>query len=352
MCALTRTVHPAALVLLLLALGCSHTRIVTMNAMRPADVFVPNHIQTVLVVDRTEIAAPDAGIVESVLTGELPGQDEAAVQAGIRALRDTLGGSGRFDVLVAAERLPGNSLTLALPAPLRWEQVERLARDFEVDAVLAVELFDSDFVVTGGVEDVVETIIENGRSQEVTIPEFYASGVCDVRMGVRLYDPVDRTILDEMVYPYTDSWRAVGRTPQQALEILIDNADATVAASEGAAVDYARRIAPSTVRIQRKFYARSKKVPAMERGSRLADVGSWDEAARTWEAAIPSAPSKEAGQLAYNVAVAQEVLGDFDAAVASARRAYVDYGLGEGLDYVEKLRWRASEESVLQAQLR
>jgi hypothetical protein len=323
-----------------------------MNAMRPAEVSVPGHIQTLLVVDRTKIRQRELGVVEGLLTGELPGQDKAAVQAGIRALQSTMRASPRFAVKVAPERLTGNSLTMAFPDPLRWEEIDQLVQQYQADAVLAIELFDSDFVVTNGVRRVTKRIAEGSKTVEVEVEEYFASGVCDVRMGFRLYDPRQRSIIDQRIYPHSGFWEAVGGSPQEALGLLISNAEATGASSEGAAVDYAGRIAPMPVRISRKFYSKSKKAPAISGGSRMADVGQWEEAARTWEAAIPASPPKEAGYLAYNVAIANEVLGDLDAAVAWAQASYVDYGNKDARDYVQLLRSRIRRENLLQEQLR
>lgn len=349
--AVTRSRLLLSLALVSSAIACSHTRTVTMNAQRPAEVSVPSAIRALLIVDRTGAASAELGFLEGVMTGELPGQDRTAVQAGIRALRGRLDSSGRFELQVASERLEGNSLTLALPDPLPPSRIRQLSRKYGVDGVLAVELFDSDLVVTGAGKRDAPTS-EDGRRPVGEAHAFYASGVSDLRMGFRIYDSSGGKIADEMIYPTTRTWTATGSTPQDALSRLIANANASVASGEAAAIAYATRISPSPLRIRRKFYSKSKKVPQMEYGTRLADVGSWREAATTWQDAIGIAPAEDAGKLAFNVAIAMEVLGHLDQAIEWAQRSYVEYGNDRGVAYVDQLRRRARQEDLLRTQLR
>ena len=105
------------------------------------------------------------------------------------------------------------------------------------------------------------------------------------------------------------------------------------------------------IQIKRSFYGESDKTPALEQGSRYADVGSWQAAADAWESGINQAQPEEAGQLAYNVAIAYEVLGEFEKAREWAEKAYVVYGNGKARAYVSNLDDRLYSEGLAQQQL-
>ena len=105
------------------------------------------------------------------------------------------------------------------------------------------------------------------------------------------------------------------------------------------------------VRITRSFTGKSKKAPALEQGSRYADVGDWNEAIRVWESALITAPAKEAGYMAYNIAVAYEVLGDLDKAREWAQKSYTQYGNDDGDNYVRTINQRVRNEEIAREQL-
>ena len=123
------------LVLLGLA-GCSSTRSVSMNAMNPAEMTFPKEIRTILIVDRSEFHDGTVGLLESVLTGEIPDQDRKGLQTMISELRNQLAWSGRFRTAVASEVLPGNSLTGVFPEGA-WSNVLALLATSLVTAGLA-----------------------------------------------------------------------------------------------------------------------------------------------------------------------------------------------------------------------
>lgn len=331
--------------------ACSKMRYVNMQSMRPADVNIPNHIRSIVIVDRTEFDKKGVDILEGVLTGELPGQDKAALQEGIIAMQQTFSRSPRFEVKVATQRMKGNSLTAAFPNPMPWKSIEEFNRQYKTDAVLAIEVFDTDFVITKGTRKVKEEIEENGVKKEIEVDQFYAEGVESVKMGFRLYDPKNQQIIDQIPFNRANTWEATGNSVNDALASLISKNEASRYVTRLAAAQYANRITPMPITIRRQFYAKSKKVNAIPTGSRMADVGRWEDAANTWSKAIPMAPGKEAGRLAYNTAIAYEVLGDYDLAIKWAQDSYVRYGNKKGRDYVRLLENRRFQEELADDQL-
>lgn len=340
------------LLLIALAFGCSGTRTVTMNAMRPAEITFPQYVNTLLIVDRSKFDKNAVNIIEGVLTGELPGEDKAGVQELISAFQNQLSYSPRFSTRMTDERLSGNSVTAAFPDQIPWSKVKVMCDKHNAEAMVAIEIFDTDFIVTDGVRKVKRTVGEGDNKREIEVDEFYAEGVGNLSIGIRLYDPSAQSVVDQQLIRETKTWSAAGSSKAAALAALISKGDATRYLGKQAGIDYAYKIAPMPIRISRTFYGKSKKAPELERGSRLADVNKWQEAADMWESGISRSADKEAGKLAYNVAIAYEVLGEMDLAKEWAQKAYVAYGNKDARNYSSTLQNRINSEARAQEQLK
>ena len=281
-----------------------------------------------------------------VQTGEMPGEDKAAVQEAMNALVQQLHSSYRFRAKVSAERMKGNSFTAALPAPIKWVDVEYLCKKYDADALLAIEKFDSDFILTKGKSDPKKVV--DSKTKEVTyIPQFYAEGVANIRMGLRVYDPVTKEIIDQQSLDKTNTWSKTARSQAQAVAALIDKSQANVYLAALFASDYAYRISPMPIRLNRTYYRKSKKAPEIEQGANLAEVNSWESAISVWERGLASAPAKEAGYLTYNIAVANEVLGNLEQAIKMSQDAYAKFGEKKARSYTSRLFTRQAQIEAL-----
>ncbi|MBL6448857.1 hypothetical protein JMN32_21270 [Fulvivirga sp. 29W222] len=341
------------LLVCMIALGaCSGTRIVTMNAMRPAEITFPSYANTIVIVDRSKFDKNAVNIVEGILTGEMPGEDKAGVQATMMAFQNQLMASPRFHTKVASEQLIGNSITSAFPAALPWLKVEQMASRYGAEILIAIEIFDTDFVITNGKRKVKKQIEEDGVKKEIEVDEYYAEGVGNLTIGFRVYDPKEKTIVDQQLFSKSNTWQAAGKSAKDALAGLIAKSDATRYMGKIAGSDYAYKIAPMPIRISREFYSKSKKVPEIAAGSRLADINDWQGSANKWESGLSHAATKEAGYLCYNIAISYEVMGELETAKTWADRAYVDYGNKKARDYSATLNRRMYQEQRVQEQMK
>jgi len=323
-----------------------------MSAMRPAEITFPSHVNTILIVDRTKFKKGAVNIIESVLTGETPGEDKSGMQALVSAFQQKMATSPRFQVKIASERLTGNSVTAAFPDPVKWTELERLLRRYQADVAVVIELFDTDFIVTDGMRKVTKEIEEDGVKKEIEVDQHYAEGIGNATIGLRVYDPGSKTIVDQQLFKETNTWEATGESVRDALASLTAKSDATRYLSAQVGKNYAYKIAPMPVRISRRFYSKSKKIPEMSHGSRLADVNNWEDAINVWERGLDKANTKEAGYLSYNIAIAYEVLGDFKKAKAWADRAYVQYGNKDARSYANQLMRRMQDEVLVDEQMK
>jgi hypothetical protein len=337
------------LILIFWSTACSKN--VTMTRLVPAPVHVPTHVQKIVLVDRTKPQSGGFAILEGIITGELPFEVRNSIQATLSSLQMTLNTSPRYQLVRANERLTGGFFGQIFPNPLDWNTINKLAEAYQADAVLSLENFSSDFIVTDQQKVIKKTIKEGNTTRQVEVPGFYVEGVSSVSAGFRLYDPKERNIIDQQRFEKKNLWSAEGETKAQAIALLISKADAARIVGEMAGVGYAYKIAPMYAEVHRAFFPKSKTEPSLAKGARLAEVDRWEEAIDIWMLAIADSDEKSAGMLSYNIAVGYEVLGYLDLAKEWAGRAYSDFGLKKGRSYVTTLNNMISQQIAVEQQL-
>jgi hypothetical protein len=327
---------------------------VSINTLRPADITIPNDIQSIVLVDRTAYDRDAVGVIEGILTGEGINEDQDGVMAMFSSLQNSLRVSPRFDVVLASEKLRGQNILGSFPDPLDWRQVDQLTRKYNTDALLAIEIFDSNFIVTNGKRKNTRTVEdEDGNKREEEYTEFFAEGVGNTRIGIRLYDAKNRTVIDQDIYTQNKTWEASATSLKEALAQLVSKSQATKYLAQSVGNTYAGKIAPMPIRISRSYYAKPKKNVYLSKGARQASVSQWESAIQTWKTGLRNSNDrKESGRMAYNIAVGYEILGDLFLAHEWAGRSYVDYGNKKGRSYASQLNNRMITEEILDEQLR
>lgn len=330
--------------------GCM--RSVRISMLKPAPITVPNHVQTLLIVDRTEPSNEAIGIIEGILTGEMPFEVKNAIEQTISSMQNELNASPRYKVIRARERLKGGLFSMTFPDPLQWHQIESLCRSYNADAVLSLEMFSSNFIVTNGKKSIKKTVKgEDGKNKEIEVPGFYAEGLANIRVGFRMYDPKTRNIADQRDFNRTNTWTAEAETLTQALAKLVDKTQATAHVGRLSGVSYAHRIAPMYVTVSRDFYHKPKKNQYMSRGARFAETNNWQQAIDAWRTGINTSDKKSAARMTYNVALAHEVIGELDLAKDWATRAYTMYGLKKARTYARQIDQRVWDEAMVNEQM-
>jgi tetratricopeptide (TPR) repeat protein len=139
------------------------------------------------------------------------------------------------------------------------------------------------------------------------------------------------------MYRRRENLDATGSDPGSAVAALPQREPAIGELIHQVGEAYARRIAPVPVPVERSYFGESDNAPAMAAGTTLAESGRWQAAADAWEAGISQAPKREAGQLAYNIAIAYEKLGRTELAQEWARKASEEYGNSQARTYLAEL---------------
>jgi len=327
---------------------------VTINTLKPAKITFPSYVNTLVLVDRTTYARRGDEVIHDLFSGGIPGEDRGAVQSAIASLNSNLQLSPRFKVLVATEEFKGNSLTTSFPDAMPWEEIQSICDEYKCEGVVAFEMFGSNFSINKEERKVqVQQKQSDGKYVNVDGIEHWVHGTARVRMGIRLYEPKAKTIIDQQLFTQSHTWDAKGNNFRDAEANLISSSEATRFVADNAAKSYAYKIAPMPIKLSRQFYTSSKKVPAMEQGSKLSNVNDWNGAVTTWQNALTDAtPKKDAGQLCIDIAVGYEVQGNLELAKKWADRAYVDYNNKNGKYYSQTLANRMADEQKVDEQMK
>ena len=327
--------------------SCSSTNLVYISVQQPAPVTISPDIKNVGIVNRSNVADKNKAldIIDKVLTVEGDSLDRQAAQAGVIGLADELIKNNRFTNVTAFNSIDlRTNVPGQFPTPLTWDVVERICREKHVDALFSLEMFDTDSKVSYAAVPVsMKTPLGN-------IPgiEHHANMLTTVKTGWRIYDPVEKLILDE--YPITKDVTFTGKgiNPVAAAGAIINRKEALLDVSRKTGQDYAMRLIPYWIRVTRDYYI--KGTDNFSIATRKARTGNWDGAAELWKKETTSSSSKIAGRACYNMAIICEINGQLDKAIEWAQKAYENYNNRLALRYVNILKNRKERNNVLQYQ--
>jgi hypothetical protein len=327
---------------LLLLLG-SCTKNARLTVLQPAEMTIPEHISTVAVVDRSKPANGWLNVLEGVLTGEAIGQDRQSRDRAVQGLTEALTRTPRFKVKQTGIEMSGSKAGNNLPAPLDWPEIERICRQYDADAVVTIESFDSDNSTS---TRAVQNKRKDKNGKEYIETSYEGRQRTGVRMGWRMYDPTKRIIIDEFV---TDDYlerNSTGATERAALNNLPSQVGITRDVARMGGASYGMRIAPVFVQVNRAYYSKGKGVKSeMKQAVRFAQAGNWDKAAEIWNklAQKSDVNRKAAGRAAYNMAVAAEMKGQLELAQEWAEKSWTQFGNKRARGYIQTLKMRQND---------
>jgi hypothetical protein len=318
--------------------SCAPSKI-SFNVPAPAPVQVPAEIKTIAIIDRSLPSDQELNQAEGILTIEGKDQDKIATQVVLDGLTRNLSGSDRFNIIRTKEAMIGSGSGFMLPGPLEWDIVSSLCEKYEADALISLETFDSDFIIT------------NGAIPGKNLLEVYVRGVAKVDCGFRLYYPYSQYgpgIIDEFLYTHSMDWESGGMSVAAAVNTIMIRDNAIKDASFGAGVAYGQRITPSWYRVSRDYFTKSKKNPYLEEGARMMQLNDWDRSITALEKAVDNGDNKSRGRAAHNLAVVYEILGDLPVAMEWATVAWGRYQEKESREYGYILSQRIREQEYLE----
>ncbi|MEZ5173852.1 MAG: DUF6340 family protein [Bacteroidia bacterium] len=284
-------------------------------------------------------------MLKGIFTGEIIFADKRGVEYALSSLQQRLTSGPKYRVVIANEQLFGSG-TGMLPPPLLQSEVATLCQRHQADAVIAIEAFDSDIAVRTEPKQRKRTV--DGKE----IMEKYVEAFEAVRItvGWRIYQ-ASGSVVDQHQMTTTRTFSAQGDNALQAQSRLLFPLDAIMQTGSMAGDAYGVRIAPSWVSYNRMIYSKASGLPSMKKARRMAERGDWQDASIIWDRLSKSDNDKVAKRSLYNLAVASEMQGDFDAALENARKAANKYGLRQADTYIRILNARLAELQRLDQQM-
>ncbi len=352
----TRTNSFEILVVLILigifSFSCSVTSI-PIEILVPAEINITKQIKHVGIINRT-IPVKKRKIVnflEGFITGESIFADRMGAENCINGLAEKLNASPRFAAVIIQGEMVRGSGTRSFPPPMNWSKVEDVCRRYNVDALIALETFDSNihFDVKKKYKTKKIKTQNSGEKKKVKVPKYYAHLGIDVNSGWRIYDPSSKLIIDMNTFRDRKNWRSSDDSRKDAVRGLPGKRDAINVSGYNAGIQYGIRISPTWVNMSRDFYVKGD--PGLKNAKRYVRDGDWESAISIWEKLTENDDMKIAGRASYNLAFAYEIKGDFNKAYRWAKRSYSEFGNRRAGRYMETIRDRITDKYLLEDQL-
>lgn len=325
------------------------TKSLSVHVLKPAEIFVPGKIKTIAVVNRSLPTKGDGSRIVNVLEGIVSGEgifiDRNASERVISGVAEGLINSPRFSVTVPTGLDIRGTGTAQFPEPLSWKEIENICNEFSADALVLLETFDSNIRRKYNTRE--RTRKEDDK--EIKYTEHMATIDIGISAGWRIYFPNERVIIDQNVFTDHRAWNEKGKSKSEAQNRLPKPSNAVEDAGFFAGKRYAERISPTWIWVPRRYYIKGN--DDFKRARYKVQAKQWEEAADIWTKYTDYPDSKIAGYACYNMALASEVMGEFEIALNWAKKAYSDYQLKPALEYINIIEGRIRDAEALDKQM-
>jgi hypothetical protein len=337
------------LALLILFSSCGATNRLTLGITEPAIVHLHEDIKNIGIINRSLPSKGNNALdqIDKILSAEGLHLDKKGAEAAISALSTELSVIKNFDTIKILEGVEEVKKGLGvMPATLSWELVEKLCAENEVDVLISLAFFDTN---TKTDLKVTTMKLPNDFGVDVDVPGHRINLNTLVACGWRLYDPQTKEIVDRRTYNKNMNFSGQGINPMKAVEAVAGRNETVQEYSRNVGIAYAKRMIPRYRRIARDYF--SGGTDKLKMAHRRAQAGDWKGAADLWEQELSNPDQKVAGRAHYNMAISSEIDGDLEKAIQYASKSYTDFETRAAIDYVNVLRYRVSQNRVLEQQL-
>lgn len=320
-----------------------------MSAVEPAPITLSKDVTRIGIINRSLPSKGNktADKIDKILSAEGLNLDNEGSEAAILALKDQLEGNASIEEIVIIDDLPHLRKGLSVfPSTLTWNEVENLCEEYQIDAIFSLAFYDTDTKVS---YKTTMMEIPNDIGVKVSVPAHELTLNTLIENGWRVYDPYNRRIADELVFSDHVIASGKGINPIKAYEAILGRKEAVMRQSRASGAEYALRLLPYKHRVNRDYFVRG--TDNFKIAQRRARAGDWDGAAVLWEQETTNQSPKVAGRACYNMAISNEINGNLEEAMQWASKAYTDYNNNYALGYLNTLKYRARQQTVLNQQL-
>ncbi len=237
--------------------------------------------------------------------------DSLIADSTLIALGQLLYESGRYDVVIPEERnLARDRRFYLLDDKLDWDEVKRICETFETDALLVLERYYMKI---------------STKYQVYSTPEgepVYASASIDSKYDavVRIYDPINESIVSQMVVDDTISWYEEDNSTKRLFRRLPTIKNALTETGIQIALDLDDKLSPIWKKESRIFFVLEKTDEI--RITQMAKENRWQEIYDYWETYSNASQKSTKSKAEFNLALASEMLGAIDQAIEWATKSY------------------------------
>lgn len=333
-------------VIFLFTVSCS-TRSVPMKLLVPAEITVPAEVQRLGILNHSLPGREDQwkNVLEGFITGESILADREGSFECIKGVEMRLNESPRLKAIAIQTDTYKGTGTRQFPELLGWQVIDELCKQYDVDAILCLETFDSDFGLKKHTSEVKEKV--NGR--EVKRTEYHADLRIDVNSGWRLYDNVHKSLIDQVSFTDRKEWSGSGKSEQAALDNLPSKRRSINESARFAGFQLANRISPNWRTETRSYFVKGN--DDFKEAKTQVRFNNWDAAISIWKRLSEDADPEIAGKACYNMALASEMKGNIDMAIVWAEKAMKVYHIKKARNYVNVLYNRRDNENRLDEQM-
>jgi hypothetical protein len=331
-----------ALVVLPLLGACAPA--ISVRVLQPAMVSMPPEVKTLAIVDRA--GAQGAGeqvlsAIEGALTGESIMGDREGAKRALETFVTVVEEGPRFEVVrpsLSKEQTDSG----IWDDELGWGKVRKICEASHADALVALEVFDSDS----------NMIINPSTLADGTV-QFNAKRDSYVLTAWRVYYPKDKLILDDVRdRKYTQSWTGEGSTREAAIGAIPGANDSIIGLGANAGDAYGRRISPNFQWVRRAYYKKGN--DQLKRVGREFEAQDYDGAGADLRTLVSddTLDMKTRGKAEFDMALYYETMGDLESALVWSKKAAVDLGNKKSRGYVQIISQRLADQKLLEEQMK
>tara|TARA_A100000164_G_scaffold371311_1_gene398788 strand:+ start:371 stop:1435 length:1065 start_codon:yes stop_codon:yes gene_type:complete len=347
------------LIIILFTSSCSISNI-KFEAIKPAEINVPTYIESVIIANRTTPTKNNKAenILDGLLSGEQPGVDKYSSKDCINALKYKMSNSPRFEMIRTESIEFKGSGTFKMSKPLKWKKIENNLKNFEADALIVLESFDSSSKINDlGLRE--KKIKIKGKWKKIL--EHVASLDVKVQAGWRIYDLKNKKIIDEQqffdrkIFENSDKTFVLARKGLPKLNFAVSQA----AIFSGEQFFY--RVSPHYITINREYFKNLRNIKGYKikndksnklfiEASKHIDNKNWKKAVEIWKKFVDYENSTIASRACFNMALASEANGNINLALTWIKKS-ISLGNKKANTYNLKLIQRKSDLEKLEKQI-
>ena len=287
-----------SLILVLTVTSCSTYKVIEIQTLRPSEISIPKNFSQPLVV--ANLYEGIEGVEESLAQAAL---DSIAGTEAALVLTESLYDSPWFQGVSIPNSINYRNDNSKYILPFTWEQAREVADLYNADLLISLEYVK------------IEPVVEQYDYWEGYLRLYYGSLTTNVYAYWRVYDVPNKKVLGDYLFRDTLIWENSDYRKVRVGDQLPGFFSAGSYCGYLIGSEYAKKIAPGWMNEKRIYYSTGSK--EMKMAADFVEKNMWLDAAAQWQKVLskPNQKKNLAAMAAFNMALANELLGNFDVAI-------------------------------------